>query len=246
MLDVEFHHVSKMYRIRKDNHPTGFYDRVVHAVRPPSTVFWALQDVSFSVERGEALGIIGQNGAGKSTVLKLLSNITTPSSGEIRIRGRIALLLEVGSGFHPELTGRENVFLSGSILGMRRAEIARKMELIIDFAEIRDFIDVPVKRYSSGMYVRLGFAIAAHLEADILLLDEVLAVGDAAFQRKCLERAADMRRAGKTIIFISHDLRAVEQLCDRVILMSHGEIVTDGLPEDVIHSYHQQTLQLVQ
>jgi homopolymeric O-antigen transport system ATP-binding protein len=199
--------------------------------------FWALRDVSFSVSRGEALGIIGHNGAGKSTALKLLSNITTPTRGEIRINGRIAALLEVGSGFHPELTGRENVYLSGSILGMRRAEIAAKLDSILDFAGVREFADVPVKRYSSGMYVRLGFAIAAHLDADILLLDEVLAVGDAKFQERCQERILELKASGKTIVFITHDLAAMRQLCDRALLLNHGRLITEGSPAEVISHY---------
>jgi len=199
--------------------------------------FWAVREVSFEVKRGEALGIIGHNGAGKSTILKLLASITAPSAGEITINGRAAALIEVGSGFHPELTGRENVYLSGSILGMPRNEIGQKIESIIDFAEIREFIDIPVKRYSSGMYVRLGFAIAAHLEPEILLLDEVLAVGDMAFQRKCLDRVRALRQAGRTIVFISHDLNAVEALCDRVLLMQRGEVIADGPPGEVIGQY---------
>ena len=198
-----------------------------------------MRDVSFEVNRSEALGIIGPNGAGKSTILKLLSNITAPTSGEIGIRGRLSALIEVGSGFHPELTGRENVFLSGSILGMRRREISEKLESIIDFAEVRQFIDTPVKRYSSGMYVRLGFSIAAHLHPDILLLDEVLAVGDAAFQAKCFKRISELKESGTTIVFISHDLTSVELLCNRVLLLSGGRIAADGPPRDVIALYQQ-------
>jgi lipopolysaccharide transport system ATP-binding protein len=199
--------------------------------------FWALRDLSFRVASGEALGIIGHNGAGKSTALKLLSGITTPTSGEIHIHGRTAALLEVGSGFHPELTGRENVYLSGSILGMRRREISTKLDSILDFAGVQDFADVPVKRYSSGMYVRLGFAIAAHLDADILLLDEVLAVGDATFQERCQKRILELKRSGKTIIFISHDLAAVRQLCDRALLLNHGVLIAQGAPDEVISKY---------
>jgi ABC-type polysaccharide/polyol phosphate transport system ATPase subunit len=199
--------------------------------------FWAVRDVSFEVERGEALGIIGHNGAGKSTILKLLSSITAPTSGEITINGRLSALIEVGSGFHPELTGRENVYLNGSILGMSRREISEKMESIIEFAGISQFADTPVKRFSSGMYVRLGFSIAAHLEPDILLLDEVLAVGDAAFQAKCLERIGELKREGTTIVFISHDLGAVERLCDRVLLMKSGQVVASGPAREVIDTY---------
>jgi ABC-type polysaccharide/polyol phosphate transport system ATPase subunit len=199
--------------------------------------FWALRDVSFQVRRAEALGIIGPNGAGKSTILKLLSNITTPSAGEITIRGRLSALIEVGSGFHPELTGRENVYLSGSILGMRRREISQNLASIVSFAGVEEFIDTPVKRYSSGMYLRLGFSIAAHLRPDILLLDEVLAVGDAAFQAKCFSRIAELKESGVTIVFISHDLSAIALLCDRVILVDHGRITAEGRPDDVIKRY---------
>jgi lipopolysaccharide transport system ATP-binding protein len=201
--------------------------------------FWALRGIGFDVACGQSVGIIGHNGAGKSTLLKLLSGITAPTEGEIAINGRLAGLLEVGSGFHPELTGRENIFLSGTILGMRRAEIHRKLESIIDFAEIRPFIDLPVKRYSSGMYVRLGFSIAAHLEPEILLLDEVLAVGDSDFQRKCIDRVLSMKAAGVTILFISHDLRAVEHICDRVLVLDHGKIMYDGHPAGAISAYRQ-------
>lgn len=202
---------------------------------------WALRDVSFQVAQGEALGIVGHNGAGKTTILKILSSITTPTAGEIAVRGRMAALVEVGSGFHPELTGRENIDLHGAMLGMRRSEIRRKLDSIIEFSGVGQYIDVPVKRYSSGMYVRLGFSIAAHLDPDILLLDEVLAVGDAAFQAKCLDRIAELRRAGRTVIFISHDLAAVYRLCDRAILLNHGRVVADGPPRQVIDEYQQMT-----
>lgn len=241
MIDLEFSHVSKKYIVRSDDAApaTGnpIADRL-RRLRARKEAFWAVRDVSFQVKRGEALGIIGHNGAGKSTVLKLLSNITAPSEGAITINGRLSALIEVGSGFHPELTGRENVFLSGSILGMRRRDIATKLDSIVDFAGVRQFIDTPVKRYSSGMYVRLGFAIAAHLDPDILLLDEVLAVGDAAFQAKCIQRIKELEAAGTTIVFISHDLTAVERLCQRVILMRKGQIAAEGVPRDVIKEYH--------
>ena len=206
--------------------------------------FWAVNDVSFVVERGEALGIIGHNGAGKSTILKLLNNITRPTRGEIAIAGKLSALIEVASGFHPDLTGRENVYLNGSLLGMRRAEITSKLASIIEFAGVAPFIDTPVKRYSTGMYLRLGFAIAAHLEADILLLDEVLAVGDANFQAKCINRVTELKRAGKTIVFVSHNLSAVENLCDRVLLLDHGQVVVSGAPRDVIAEYEKLRLAL--
>jgi len=201
--------------------------------------FWAVRDVSFGVGHGETLGIIGRNGAGKSTLLKLLSRITAPTSGEIVLDGRLAALIEVGSGFHPELTGRENVFLSGSILGMRRREIVEKLDRIVEFSGVGAFIDMPVKWYSSGMYVRLGFAVAAHLDADILLVDEVLAVGDAPFQLQCYDRLNELRREGVTMLVISHDLASIEKLCDRVIVMREGALAASGLPHDVVAEYQR-------
>jgi ABC-type polysaccharide/polyol phosphate transport system ATPase subunit len=243
MRDLTFDGVSKRYLVHREMegeqslHP---WLRKLKALRRKPEEFWALRDVSLSVERGETVGIIGHNGAGKSTILKLLSNITAPTSGEIAINGRLSALIEVGSGFHQELTGRENIFLNGAILGMRRSEIAKKLDSITDFAGVRPFLDVPVKRFSSGMYVRLGFSIAAHLDPDILLLDEVLAVGDAAFQEKCLNRIAELKQRGTTIVFISHDLAAVERICDRVILMRQGEIAATGSPKDVIRVYQSQ------
>jgi ABC-type polysaccharide/polyol phosphate transport system ATPase subunit len=229
MIDVTFDAVSKRYRLRQ---PSG-------AAGARRQDFWAVRDVSFDVSRGETLGIIGHNGAGKSTILKLLSRITAPTAGTITLHGRLAALIEVGSGFHPELTGRENIFLSGSVLGMRRREIAAKLDRIVDFAGVGPFIDMPVKCYSSGMYVRLGFSVAAHLEADILLVDEVLAVGDAAFQVQCYERIAELRRNGTTLLFISHDLASVDRLCDRVVLMNHGQLAGAGAPAEVIRQYQR-------
>ena len=237
MYDLEFRSVSKRYRIAGQSTSDGGLLGRLRWFGRRSAEFWALRDVNFAVRSSEALGIIGHNGAGKSTILKLVSNITSPTEGEIHIRGRIAALLEVGSGFHPELTGRENVYLSGSILGMRRAEISSKLESILDFAGVANFADVPVKRYSSGMYVRLGFAIAAHLDADILLLDEVLAVGDAKFQERCQERILELKARGTTIVFISHDLAAVRRLCDRALLLNHGRLVAEGAPSEVISEY---------
>jgi ABC-type polysaccharide/polyol phosphate transport system ATPase subunit len=240
MIDLRFTNVSKRYRIRRDGDDqisTRKISGAIAKLRRRKEDFWAVKDVTFDVQRGQALGIIGHNGAGKSTILKLLSKITTPSSGEIVINGRLSALIEVGSGFHPELTGRENIYLSGSILGMLRREITEKLESIVDFAEIRRFIDTPVKRYSSGMYVRLGFSIAAHLDPDILLLDEVLAVGDASFQAKCIQRIIELKEAGMTIVFISHDLRAVEKLCDRVMLLKDGMVIADGEPRLIISHY---------
>jgi ABC-type polysaccharide/polyol phosphate transport system ATPase subunit len=236
MIDVRFDRVSKRYRIARPDLDASWLTRLL---RRGSEDFWALRDVSFEVRRGETLGIVGHNGAGKSTLLKLLSRITAPTGGEIVLTGTVAALIEVGSGFHPELTGRENIFLSGSILGMRRREIAEKLERIITFSGVGAFIDTPVKRYSSGMFVRLGFAIAAHLEPDVLLVDEVLAVGDAAFQVQCHERLGELRRAGTTMLFISHDLTSIEQLCDRVILMHRGRLIANGAPHDVVKEYQR-------
>ena len=203
----------------------------------PADIILAVRDVSFEVEEGEVVGIIGGNGAGKSTLLKILSKITVPSSGCVTIRGRISSLLEVGTGFHPELTGRENVYLNGTILGMRKKEIARKFDEIVDFSGIEKFIDTPVKRYSSGMKVRLAFAVAAHLEPEILIIDEVLAVGDAQFQKKCLDKMKDVGRHGRTVLFVSHNMPAVSRLCDRAILMNKGRVQFDGLTHEVIGHY---------
>jgi lipopolysaccharide transport system ATP-binding protein len=197
----------------------------------------ALQDVSFDVPRGQVVGIIGGNGAGKSTLLKILARVTVPSAGTAHIRGRLGALLEVGTGFHPELTGRENVFLNGAILGMKRAEVMRKFDEIIDFAEIHQFVDTPVKRYSSGMYVRLAFAVAAHLEPDILVVDEALAVGDFAFQRKCLGQLQEQAGSGRTVLFVSHNIGAIRQLCSRCLLLDAGRLVLDGSADVVIEKY---------
>lgn len=206
--------------------------------------FWALRDVSFDVKQGDRLGIIGRNGAGKSTLLKILSRITEPSTGSVRIRGRVASLLEVGTGFHPELSGRENIFLNGAILGMSRAEIMKKFDEIVSFAEIEQFLDTPVKRYSSGMYVRLAFAVAAHLEPEILVVDEVLAVGDALFQKKCLGKMEEVGKEGRTVIFVSHNLAAVNRLCQRALLIQSGRLVADGLSAQITGSYLANNLEL--
>jgi lipopolysaccharide transport system ATP-binding protein len=202
--------------------------------------FWALKDVSLEVRRGEVLGIIGRNGAGKTTLLKILSRITEPSEGRVTIRGRVASLLEVGTGFHPELTGRENIYLNGAILGMTRAEIHRKFDEIVAFAEVEKFLDTPVKRYSSGMYVRLAFAVAAHLETEILLVDEVLAVGDTEFQKKCLGKITEVASGGRTVLFVSHNLPAVEALCSRCLHFASGALVNDAEPSHIIAGYLQQ------
>jgi lipopolysaccharide transport system ATP-binding protein len=199
--------------------------------------FWALKGVSFQIKQGEVVGIIGRNGAGKSTLLKILSRITPPTEGQIRIDGRIASLLEVGTGFHQELTGRENIFLNGAILGMTRAEIIRKFDEIVEFSEIEEFLDTPVKRYSSGMYVRLAFAVAAHLEPEILIVDEVLAVGDAAFQKKCLGKMGSFARSGRTVLFVSHNMEAVRGLCQRSVWLENGRLHRDGKTDQIIEDY---------
>jgi lipopolysaccharide transport system ATP-binding protein len=202
-----------------------------------ANAFWALKDVSFDVQPGEVVGIIGRNGAGKSTLLKILSRIAEPTAGRAQVRGQMASLLEVGTGFHPELTGRENVYLNGSILGMSRKEIDRKFDQIVEFAEVAEFIDTSVKRYSSGMAVRLAFAVAAHLEAQILLLDEVLAVGDSQFQEKCLGKVGDVARAGRTVLFVSHNMQAISMLCSRAILLRKGHVSLEGNPRTVVRNY---------
>lgn len=204
---------------------------------PTHEPFWALRDVSFEVPRGECVGVIGRNGAGKSTLLKILSRITEPTEGEIRLRGRVGSLLEVGTGFHPELTGRENVFLNGAILGMTRKEIARKFDEIVAFAEVEKFLDTPVKYYSSGMYTRLAFGVAAHLEPEILIVDEVLAVGDAEFQKKCLGKMGEVAKGGRTVLFVSHQLGQIRTLCDKCILLNAGQIAEIGSSHEVTESY---------
>jgi len=204
---------------------------------PQSDTIWALKDVSFEVKCGEVVGIIGRNGAGKTTLLKILSRITEPTKGQAEIRGRVGSLLEVGTGFHPELTGRENIYLNGAILGMKKDELNRKFDEIVAFAEIEKFIDTPVKRYSSGMYVRLAFAVAAHLDPEILLVDEVLAVGDVAFQKKCLGKMGEVTKEGRTVLFVSHNMGAVRSLCGRSIMLENGNIILDGMSAEVITTY---------
>ncbi len=207
-----------------------------HGNRDGETV-WALKDVSFKVEQGEVLGVIGRNGAGKSTLLKILSRVTAPTTGEVKVKGRIASLLEVGTGFHPDLTGRENIYLNGAILGMSKQEVNRKFDEIVDFAEVEKFIDTPVKRYSSGMYVRLAFAVAAHMEPEILLVDEVLAVGDANFQKKCLRKIGDVSGEGRTVLFVSHNIQTIQRICRRVVLLNSGRLVSDGDAVKVTSDY---------
>jgi lipopolysaccharide transport system ATP-binding protein len=242
--------LSKRYRIGKRVDPSQSrkdvarmllspFSYLASTLRDPSEeeTLWALKDVSFTVKSGEALGMIGRNGAGKSTLLKILARITEPTSGRAILDGRVGSLLEVGTGFHPELTGRENIYLSGAILGMKRAEIDRKFDEIVAFAETERFLDTPVKRYSSGMYVRLAFAVAAHLEPEILLVDEVLAVGDSAFQKKCLGKMGDVATQGRTVVFVSHNLVAVQSLCKQAIWLDHGSIIQQGEANQVVTQY---------
>lgn len=231
-------------KVRGKPNPLSRIGEADHGNRDGESI-WALKDVSFTVEQGEVLGIIGRNGAGKSTLLKILSRVTAPTSGRIRVKGRVASLLEVGTGFHPELTGRENIYLNGAILGMSRREINRKLDEIVDFAEIEKFIDTPVKRYSSGMYVRLAFAVAAHLEPEILVVDEVLAVGDAEFQKKCLGKMGDVASQGKTVLFVSHNMAAIRMLCSKSILLEGGEVKTIGNTQDIIATYLESTTRLL-
>ncbi len=215
------------------------FDYLIRSLRPPTEeeVIWALRDVSFSVRRGEVIGIVGRNGAGKSTLLKILSRITEPSGGYADINGRVGSLLEIGTGFHPELTGRENITMNGAMLGMSKAEIDRKLDEIVDFAGVDRFLDTPVKRYSSGMYVRLAFAVAAHLETEILLVDEVLAVGDAGFQKKCLGKMGDVAQEGRTVLFVSHNMGIIQRLCTRALLLDEGQLVMDGSTPRVVEQY---------
>jgi len=233
-------------------HHGTFYDLLAHSIKAPfnrlrklggqteeAEQFWALRDVNFDVQPGEVVGVIGRNGAGKSTLLKILSRITAPTRGRIEVRGRLASLLEVGTGFHPELSGRENIFLNGSILGMSRSEVARKFDEIVAFAEVDKFIDTPVKRYSSGMYVRLAFAVAAHLDADVLLVDEVLSVGDSAFQKKSIGKMEGMASNGKTVVLVSHDLSAIRKLCTSAIMLNRGELIVQGWVNEVIDRYQR-------
>ena len=259
---VRANSVSKFYRIGQRRRHDTLRDLLAEAVsapfrpgsstadRPPENTqprfsgddqLWALRDVSFQVRHGEVVGIIGANGAGKSTLLKILSRITEPTSGRIETRGRLGSLLEVGTGFDPELTGRENIYLNGAILGMKRSEIQRRFDEIVEFSEVERFIDTPVKRYSSGMYMRLAFAVAAHLETDILIVDEVLAVGDASFQKKCLGKMESVAQTGRTVLFVSHNMLAVEDLCDRVMWLKDGHLADEGQPSAVISNYLQTT-----
>ena len=247
---VEIRSVSKEYRLgRAFQHTENLREFLSRKIKSPFASpqnqhpaakeehFWALRDVTFDVNEGDTVGLIGRNGAGKSTLLKVISRITDPSEGFVKLRGRMASLLEVGTGFHPELTGRENIFLNGAILGMRKAEIVSKFDEIVAFAEVEKFLDTPVKHYSSGMYVRLAFAVAAHLNPEILIVDEVLAVGDVAFQKKCLGKMNEVSRGGRTVIFVSHNMAAIENLCKRGIVLERGKVAFEGTSKEAIHRY---------
>lgn len=242
-LAISVRNLSKVYSIGSRNlQLQTFGEAVVERLRrplrrKPQQNFWALKDISFDVKKGEVVGIIGRNGAGKSTLLKVLSRITEPTAGRIKLFGRIGSLLEVGTGFHPELTGRENIYLNGAILGMSRAEIRKQFDAIVDFAEVERFLDTPVKRYSSGMYVRLAFAVAAHLDPEILVIDEVLAVGDMQFHRKCLGKMSEVARAGRTVLFVSHNMAAVRQLCTAALLLTEGRCIVQGTVQDCMQLY---------
>ena len=254
---IKINNLSKRYRIGARERYLTFREAIIDGITSPlrnisklrkltefkdssndeEDTIWALKDVSFEVNKGEVVGIIGRNGAGKSTLLKILSRITEPTSGSIEINGRVSSLLEVGTGFHPELTGRENIFLNGAILGMRKWEIEKKFDEIVRFSEIEKFLDTPVKRYSSGMYVRLAFAVAAHLEPDILVVDEVLAVGDAQFQKKCLGKMGDVAKEGRTVLIVSHNMPSIMNLCQKAILLNGGQLVKEGLASEVVQYY---------
>ncbi len=231
------------HKLRRKEDPFAKVQQGAMDQRPSDNggFIWALRNVNFTVEQGDVLGIIGRNGAGKSTILKILSRVTSPTEGRIHLEGRVASLLEVGTGFHPELTGRENIFLNGTILGMTKREIKNKFDEIVDFSEIGSYIDTPVKRYSSGMYVRLAFAVAAHLEPEILIVDEVLAVGDFAFQKKCLGKMGTVASEGRTVLFVSHNMAAIGTLCRRAILFEHGNVVEDGEVQSIINRYYEDS-----
>lgn len=242
MSSIAFEHVSKRFTLHHEKR-NSLQERMVNVLRPrgEGETFWALRDVSFEVPTGETLGLIGHNGSGKSTTLKLITRILEPTSGTVQVRGRVSALLELGSGFHPDLTGRDNIFLNGSLLGFGRADMQRKIDGIVDFAELGPFIDTPVKHYSSGMYMRLGFAIATSVDPDILITDEVLAVGDEAFQRKCMERIYQFRQEGRTILFVSHSLESVRNLCTSAVWLDHGELKAAGSTTETLNAYLRQT-----
>lgn len=237
---IEIRNLWKEYKIGQRERYLSLRDSMTQLFKPSKNLdstFWALKDLNIDIQAGERVGIIGQNGAGKSTLLKILSKITPPTKGHIKLRGRIASLLEVGTGFHPELTGRENIYLNGAILGLRYSEIQAKFDEIVDFSGVERFLDTPLKRYSSGMQLRLAFAVAAHLEPEILVIDEVLAVGDAAFQKKCLGKMDEVAQSGRTILFVSHNMTAVKKLCNRSIWLHEGQMLLDGKTDEVVDDY---------
>jgi lipopolysaccharide transport system ATP-binding protein len=246
---IEFHNVSKFFRMDRDR-PRALQHLFVSLLRRKKRdekraveVFWALRDVSFNVERGDSVGLIGTNGAGKSTTLKLISRIIQPSAGSVQVNGRVTALLELGAGFHPELSGRDNIYLNGAVMGLTTKEVNERLDQIVEFAELEDFIDVPVKDYSSGMHARLGFSVAVHLDPDILLIDEVLSVGDQAFQQKCNERMLELRQNGVTILFVSHSLEAVLRTCSKAIWLDHGKLKTEGDVQRVADAYYKNMLE---
>lgn len=239
-LAVDIDEVSKRFRIYH-THYSGLKDRILNFGGRNYETFWALKDLSLQVPQGQTLGLIGANGQGKSTLLQLIAGIIRPTKGQITTRGRVAILLELGAGFHPDLTGRENIYLYGSVLGLKKNDIDRHFDEIVDFAEIERFIDNQIKHYSSGMYVRLGFSIAVHSDPDIFLIDEVLAVGDETFQHKCLSKISQFQREGRSIVFVSHELDLVEQVCDRVLALDHGRAAAEGRPKDVVQFYRSMT-----
>lgn len=248
MAVIEFDSVSKSFRMDRDRRPRAFQELFIGLLRrkrrerDARDLFWALRDVSFKIEAGESVGLVGSNGAGKSTALKLISRIIQPNSGSVRVNGRVTALLELGAGFHPELSGRDNIFLNGTVMGLSRRQINTKLDEIIEFADIGDFIDVPVKDYSSGMQARLGFSVAAHLDPQIVLVDEALSVGDQAFQQKCNERMLQMRRAGVTMLYVSHSLESVEQICQRAIWLDKGNLRLDDSAQRVASAYYRHAL----
>lgn len=238
---IEIRGVSKSFRLYREKY-TSLKERVIHFGQPPHEQFWALRDIDMEIAAGETVGLLGHNGSGKSTLLKCVAGILRPDAGEIRTSGRVAALLELGAGFHPDLSGRDNIYMNGSILGMRRSEIDKKFDEIVGFAELEQFIDNQVKHYSSGMYVRLGFAIAINVDPDVLLVDEVLAVGDEAFQRKCIDRVRSFQREGRTIVVVTHASDLVRQLCDRAAALDHGEKIAEGLPGPVIREFRERLM----
>src|SRR5262245_37879555 len=239
---IEVRDVSKRFRLYHERY-SSLKERAMHFGRIPYEDFWAARDISFEVAEGTTVGILGHNGSGKSTLLKCIAGILQPTSGEIHTRGRLAALLELGSGFHPELTGRENIYMNGTILGLSKRDIAKIFDEIVAFAELEKFIDMQVRHYSSGMYVRLGFAVAVNVDPDILLVDEVLAVGDEAFQRKCLERVKRFQREGRTIVFVTHAPDLIRRICDRAIVLDHGKVVIDGSPGEAVRSFREHLYQ---